>query len=143
MQSSYRTLSSGLLSCQLPSTTCQRAHGHQGTEEAESTPHVCEVDEPFVFHARTEDLEWARAIDAFMSNADGRLKLVTMVKKCRCIVCRFEFKKTKCGRQAPKVAKYGCTGCQLATTLCAPEGGECWDSGGAGYLHDFDITRQY
>ena len=88
----------------------------------------------FVFYARTEDLECARALDVSMSNADGRLKLVTMAKKCRCIVCRFEFKKTKGGRQAPKLVKYGCTGCQPATALCAPEGEESWDkwhSGGA------------
>ena len=88
----------------------------------------------FVFYARTKDLEWARAVDAARSNADGRHKLVTMVKKRRCIVCRFEFKKTKCGRQAPKLAKYECTGYQPATALCAPEGGECWGkwhSGGA------------
>jgi len=82
----------------------------------------------FVFHARTKDLEWARgAVDAARSNADRRHTLVAMVKKRRCIVCRFEFKKTKCGRQAPKLAKYECTGCQPAAALCAPEGGECWD----------------
>jgi len=84
----------------------------------------------FVFHARTEDLKWARAVDASMSNADGRLKLVTMVKKCRCIECRFEFKKAKCGRQAPKLVKYRCTGCQPATALCAPECWDKWHSGG-------------
>jgi len=80
----------------------------------------------FVFHARTKDLEWARAVDATRSNADGRHKLVTMVKKRRCIVCRFEFKKNKCGRQAPKLTKYECTGCQPDAALCGPEGGECW-----------------
>jgi len=74
------------------------------------------------------------SLDAARSNADRRHPLVAMVKKRRCIVCRFEFKKTKCGRQAPKLAKYECTGCQPAAALCAPEGGECWDkwhSGGA------------
>jgi len=57
----------------------------------------------FVFHTRTKDLEWARTIDAARGSADGRRKLVTMVKKhtSRCIVCRFEFNKSKCGRQAP------------------------------------------
>jgi hypothetical protein len=88
----------------------------------------------FVFHARTKGLEWARAKEAARSSAGGSHKLVTMVKKRRCIVCRFEFKKSKCGRQAPKLTQYECTGCQPATALCGPEGGECWvkwHSGGA------------
>jgi hypothetical protein len=47
----------------------------------------------FVFHARTKGLEWARAKEAARSSAGGSHKLVTMVKKRRCIVCRFEFKR--------------------------------------------------
>ena len=71
------------------------------------------------------------------SNADGRHKLVTMVKKRRCIVCRFEFKKTKCGRQAPKLAKYEFVHLREESAAISGIAGARRD------LHDFDITRQY
>jgi len=40
------SLSSVLFSCHLLSTTCHWAHGHQGTEDAESTTHVGDEDRP-------------------------------------------------------------------------------------------------
>jgi hypothetical protein len=51
-------------------------------------------------------------------------------KKCRRVVCRLEFKKSKCGRQAPELTQYERTGYQLAAALCA--------EGGAGLI---GITR--
>jgi len=86
--------------------------GHQGTEEAESTLHICALymrktgcfaPQGFGMGMHNgcsqEQRRWetqAMYISTYLQN---------MVKKRGCIACRFEFKKSKCGRQSPKLAQ--------------------------------------